>query len=125
LRFEKELVCALCMHAKMVASSHPTLTDVMTKRPCELLQMDLLGLARFRSAGGKWYVPVVVDDYSRYVWVFFLEEKGETFSFVQDLVSRLRNERHGDAIRANRSDNGFEFKNPRFRTFCHYLGLEH
>jgi transposase InsO family protein len=51
-----------------------------------------------------------VDDYSRYVWVFFLEEKGETFGFVRDLVLRLRNERHGDAIRAIRSDNGSEFR---------------
>jgi hypothetical protein len=72
---------------------------VMTERPCELLHMDLVGPARVRSAGGKWYVLVVVDDSSRYVWVFFLEEKGETFGFVRDLVLRLKNERHGDAIR--------------------------
>jgi hypothetical protein len=62
LRFEKELVFALCRHAKMVASSHPPLTDVMTERPCELLHMDLVGPARVRSAGRKWYVLVVVDD---------------------------------------------------------------
>jgi hypothetical protein len=30
--------------------------------------------------------------------VFFLEDKGETFGFVRDLVLRLRNERHRDAI---------------------------
>jgi hypothetical protein len=41
LRLEKELVCAPCRHAKMVASSHPPLTDVLTERPCELLHMDL------------------------------------------------------------------------------------
>jgi hypothetical protein len=87
--------------------------------------MDLVGPAHVRSAGGKWYVLVVVDDYSRYAWVFFLEEKGETFSFVRDLVLRLRNERHGDAIRAIRSDNGSEFRNSHFDTFCHDLGLEH
>jgi hypothetical protein len=46
LRFEKELVCASCRHAKMVASSHPLLTDVMTEHPCELLHMDLVGPAR-------------------------------------------------------------------------------
>jgi transposase InsO family protein len=67
----------------------------------------------------------VVGDYSRYSWVFFLEEKGETFGFVRDLLLRLSNERHGDAIRAIRSDNGSEFRNSRFETFCHYLGLEH
>jgi hypothetical protein len=76
LRLEKKLVCAPCRHAKMVASSHPPLTDVMTECPCELLHMDLVGPARVRSAGGKWYVLVVVDDYSRYAWVFFLEDKG-------------------------------------------------
>jgi transposase InsO family protein len=38
---------------------------------------------------------------------------------------RLRNERHGDAIQAIRSDNGSEFRNFRFETFCHDLGLEH
>jgi hypothetical protein len=104
LRFEKELVCAPCRHAKMVATSHPPLTDVMTERPCKLLHMDLVGPARVQSVGGKWYILVVVDDYSRYVWVFFLEKKAETFGFVQDHVLRLKNERHGDAIRAIRSD---------------------
>jgi hypothetical protein len=46
LRLEKELVCAPCRHAKMVASSHPPLTDVMTERPCELLHMDFVSPAR-------------------------------------------------------------------------------
>jgi hypothetical protein len=48
--------------------------------------------------GGKWYVLVVVDDYPRYAWVFFLEDKSETFGFVRDLIVRLKNERHGNAI---------------------------
>ena len=72
LEFVKDLVCALCRHGKMVASSHPPLTEVMTERPRELLHMDLIGPARVCSVGGKWYVLVVVDDYSRYAWVFFL-----------------------------------------------------
>jgi hypothetical protein len=37
----------------------------------------------------------------------------------------LRNERHGDGIRAIRGDNGSEFRNSNFETFCHDLGLEH
>jgi transposase InsO family protein len=87
--------------------------------------MDLVGPTHVRSASGKWYVLVVVDDYSRYAWVFFLEDKGETFGFLRDLVLRLRNERHRVAIRAIRSDNGSEFRNSRFETLCHDLGLEH
>jgi hypothetical protein len=87
--------------------------------------MDLLGPTFVRSAGGKWYVLVVVDDYSRYAWVFFLKEKWETFGFVRDVVLRLRNERHGDVVRTIHSDNGSDFKNSHFETFCHDLGLEH
>jgi transposase InsO family protein len=76
--------------------------------------MDLFGLARICFAGGKWYALVIEDDYSRYAWVFFLADKGETFGFVWDLILRLKNERNGDAIRAIRSDNGSEFKNSHF-----------
>jgi hypothetical protein len=72
--------------------------------------MDLVGPTRVHSMGGKWYILVVVDDYSWYAWVFFLEEKGEMFGFVRDLVLRLKNERHRYANRAIRSDNGLEFK---------------
>jgi IS30 family transposase len=57
--------------------------------------------------------------------LFFLEEKGGMFGFVRDLVLSLRNERHKDAIRAICSDNGLEFKNSHFETFCHDFGLEH
>jgi transposase InsO family protein len=87
--------------------------------------MDLVGPARVCSAGGTWYVLVIVDDYCRYAWVFFLADKGGTFGFVRDLILRLKNERHGDVVRAIRSDNGSEFKNSYFETFCRDLGLEH
>jgi transposase InsO family protein len=87
--------------------------------------MDLVGPACVCSVGGKWYVLVIMDDYSHYAWVFFLADKGETLGFVRDLILRLKHERHGDVVRAIRSDNGIEFKNSHFETFCRDLGLEH
>jgi transposase InsO family protein len=109
----------------MIAASHLPLTSVMTERPWELFHMDLVGPARVCSVGGKWYVLVVVDNYSRYAWVFFLADKGETFGFVRDPILRMKNERHGDVVRAIRSDNGTKFKNSHFKTFSRDLGLEH
>jgi transposase InsO family protein len=125
LKYQKDLVCSPCRHGKMVAASHPPLTSVMTERPCELFHMDLVGPAHVCSVGGKWYILVIVDDYSRYAWVIFFADKGETFGFVRDLILRLKNDRHGDAVRAIRSGNGSEFKNSRFETICRDLGLEH
>jgi hypothetical protein len=86
----------------MVAASHPPLTSIMTERPCELFHTDLVGPAHVCSVGGKWYVLVILDDYSRYSWVFFLADKLETFGFVRGLILRLKNERNGDVVRAIR-----------------------
>jgi hypothetical protein len=57
-------------------------------------------------SGWEMVCPCDHDDYSCYTWVFFLADKGETFGFVRDLILRLKNERHGDVVRAIRSDNG-------------------
>ena len=125
LKFEKDLVCHPCHHGKMVAASHPPVNQIMTSAPGELLHMDVVGPSRVMSVGGKWYCLVIVDDFSRYSWVFFLKSKDEVFSFVKDLVLRLRNEIPQGTMRAIRSDNGTEFKNTHFETFCSSLGLEH
>jgi hypothetical protein len=69
----------------MVASHHPLVTEVMTVRPCELLHMDLVGPARVRYAGGKWYVLVGVDDFSQYACMFFLRRKGRHSVLVEIL----------------------------------------
>jgi hypothetical protein len=66
LKFESDLVCAPYHHDKMIVVSHYLVNTVMTKHPGHLLHMDTIGPSRVRSMGGKWYVLVIVDDYSRY-----------------------------------------------------------
>ena len=66
LKFEKNLVCAPCRHGKVVAAPHPPVSLVMTERPGELLHMDTVGPSRVRSKGEKWYVLVIIDDFSHY-----------------------------------------------------------
>jgi hypothetical protein len=106
LKFEKDLVCHPSHHGKMVATSHSTVTKVMTSQPGELLHMDIVGLARVCSFEGMWYVLVVVDDFSRYSWVFFMKAKNETFTHAQYFILRLQNEVPNNAMRAICSDNG-------------------
>jgi hypothetical protein len=40
--------------------------------------MDLFGPVAYLSIGGSKYALVVVDDFSRFTWVFFLQDKSET-----------------------------------------------
>jgi transposase InsO family protein len=82
--------------------------------------MDTIGPSQVRSMGDKWYVLVIIDDYSRYSWVFFLENKVELFKHFRSLALRLNNE-HPYCLKAIHSDNGTEFRNASFDQFC----LEH
>jgi hypothetical protein len=120
LKFESDLVCAPCRHGKMIDASHSPVNTVMTERPGQLLDMDTISLSRVRSMGGKWYVLVIVDDYYRYSWVFFLESKDEVFENFWSLAWRLNNE-HPNCLKVIHSNNGTEFRNVSFDQFC----LEH
>jgi hypothetical protein len=104
----------------MIASSHSPDNTVMTEHPGQLLHMDIVGPSRFCSMGGKWYVPVIIDDYSHYSWVYFLESKDEVFEHFWSLPLRLNNE-HPNCLKVIRSDNRTEFRNVSFDEFC----LEH
>ena len=62
---------------KQVKSKHPSVTEVQTSRPLELLHIDLMGPTRVQSFGGKKYILVVVDDFTKYTWVVLLRDKVE------------------------------------------------
>jgi hypothetical protein len=66
LKFESNLVCALCHHGKMIAASHSLVNIMMTEQLGQLLHMDTVGSSRVHSMGGKWYVLIIIDDYSHY-----------------------------------------------------------
>ena len=46
-----------------------------TERPLELLHMDIFGPVSYISIGDNKYGFVIVDDYSRFTWVFFCVKK--------------------------------------------------
>jgi hypothetical protein len=50
----------------MIIASYSLVNTVMTERPGQLLHMDTIGTSQVRSMGDKWYILVIVDDYSRY-----------------------------------------------------------
>jgi hypothetical protein len=123
LKFESDLVCAPYRYGKMITASHSPVNTVMTEHPEQVLHMGTIGPSRVRSMGGKWYILVIVDDYSRYSWVFFLERKDEVFEHFQSLALRLNNE-HPIYLKAIRSDNGPGFRNASFDEFWLEHGID-
>jgi hypothetical protein len=78
LTFSKDRVCRACTEGKMHEPPHPSKTIISSKRVLELLHTDLFGPTYHASLGGKKYYLVIVDDYSRYTWVYFFKHKYET-----------------------------------------------
>jgi hypothetical protein len=61
-----------------------------TSRPLELLHMDIFGPTTYASAGGNLYCLVIVDDFSRYTWVFFLHDKSEVASIFKKFAKKAQ-----------------------------------
>jgi hypothetical protein len=95
-----------------------------TDRPLELLYMDLFGLIAYISLGGSKYCLVILDDYSRFTWVFFLQEKSQTQDTLKGFLRWAQNE-FGFRINKIRSDNGTEFKNSQIEGFLEDEGIKH
>jgi hypothetical protein len=89
----------------MITTSHSPVNTMMTEQTEQLLHMNIVGPSRVRSIGDKWYVLVIIDDYSRYSCVFFLERKDEVFEHFRSLALRLNNE-HPNCLKAIHSNNG-------------------
>ena len=51
---------------------------------------------------------MIVDDYTRYTWVFFLVDKSDLFATLKSFVNGIHNE-FKTTIKRVRSDNGSEF----------------
>jgi transposase InsO family protein len=95
-----------------------------TDRPLELLHMDLFGSIAYIRIGESKYCLVIVDDYSRFTWVFFLQEKSQTQDTLKIFLRQAQNG-FGLRIKKIRSDNGTEFKNSQIEGFLEEEGIKH
>ncbi|KAJ9536026.1 LOW QUALITY PROTEIN: hypothetical protein OSB04_un000809 [Centaurea solstitialis] len=121
-RYTKVSLCSACEKGKQTRASFKSKQMSSISSPLQLLHMDLFGPVNVQSIAGKKYTLVIVDEYSRYTWVFFLRSKSdapeEIFLFVRKM-EKLNNL----SVRSIRSDHGTEFKNSTLETFFDQKGI--
>jgi hypothetical protein len=115
--FEKDRPCVACQ-------AHQSKNVMSTSRPLELLHMDLFGPVAYLSIGGSKYGLVIIDDFSRFTWVFFLQDKSETQETLKRFLRRAQNE-FELKVKKIRSDNGSEFKNLQVEEYLEEEGIKH
>ncbi|GKE86535.1 putative ribonuclease H-like domain-containing protein, partial [Tanacetum coccineum] len=70
----------------------------------------------------KIYCLVVIDDYSMFMWVFFLATKDETSGILKSFITGIEN-LVDHKVKVIRCDNGTEFKNKEMKQFCEMKGI--
>jgi transposase InsO family protein len=109
---------------KQVANIHPTKAFMSTSRQLELLHMNLFGSISSASVGDTLYYLIIIDDYSRYTWVFFLQEKSRVASISKKFAKKAQNEFYCK-IKKIRRDNDKEFDNTNIHEYCDEVGIKH
>jgi hypothetical protein len=95
-----------------------------TTKLLEMLHMDLFGPITYISIGGNKYGLVLIDDYSHFTWVLFLQDKGETQEVLKKFLKRAQNE-FDAKVKRIRSDNGTEFKNTQVKDYLNEECIKH
>jgi transposase InsO family protein len=122
--FEKYRPCAACQAGKQVGSTHHNKNVMTTSRPLELLHMDLFRPVAYLSVRGSKYGLVIVDDFSCFTWVFFLQDKSETQGTLKRFLRRAQNE-FELKVKKIRSDNGSKFNNLQVEEYLEEEGVKH
>ena len=114
--FQKNKVCEACQVGKQIKNSFKNKNFISITKPLELLHMNLFGPSRTPSLEEKFYVYVIVDDFSKYTWVLFSSQNNESFYEFSKFCNKVQNEK-GFAITCIRSDYGWEFENVDFENY--------
>jgi hypothetical protein len=122
--FEKDRPCCAYQAGKQVRTHHHAKNIMTTTRSLEMLHMDLFDPVAHISIGGNKYGIVIVDNYSHFTWVFFLQDKSETQKVLKKFLRMVQNE-FDAKVKKIRSDNGTEFKNTQVEDFLDEEGIKH
>ncbi|GAQ79929.1 hypothetical protein KFL_000420010 [Klebsormidium nitens] len=120
----KEKVCEPCILGKQTRLPFQNSYSHSSRKPLELLHMDLCGPLPVKSKGGSRYILTVTDDVSRCSVVKFLLEKSQAKSAIIGIVKQLENQLDS-RVKEFRTDRGGEFLNKELAQFCSEKGIVH
>nr|GEW95975.1 retrovirus-related Pol polyprotein from transposon TNT 1-94 [Tanacetum cinerariifolium] len=103
------------------ASYKSKLVNFVSK-PLHTLHMYLFRPTSISSLNHKWYCLVVIDDFSRFTWTFFLRTKDETSSIFKNFITKIENLKDLK-VKIIWCDNGGDFKNKEINDFCTKKGI--
>lgn len=122
--FSKDKICSACQIENKVRSTFKNKGCIASAWCLELLHMDLFGPILAMSLGGMKYTLVIIDYYSRYIWIIFLKTNYQTSPHLINTLKHLQNEKSSTIYRI-RNEQGMYFANISLKTYLDDFGIKH
>nr|GEZ21996.1 putative ribonuclease H-like domain-containing protein [Tanacetum cinerariifolium] len=90
--FKNDHSYVACKKGKQHKAFYKTKPVSSIDQPLFRLHMDLFGPTFVKSLNKKSYCLVIIDDYSRFTWVFFLATKDDTSLILKTFITGLENQ---------------------------------
>nr|GEV82595.1 retrovirus-related Pol polyprotein from transposon TNT 1-94 [Tanacetum cinerariifolium] len=121
--FTNDNSCVACKKGKQHKASCKSKTISSVDQPLFRIHIDLFGPTFVKSLSKKSYCLFIINDYSRFSWVFFLASKDETTPVLKTFIIGLEN-LLSLKVKVIRCDNGTEFQNSDLNKFCGLKGIK-
>ncbi|KAK0608121.1 hypothetical protein LWI29_025797 [Acer saccharum] len=113
--------CECCVLGKQHRISFNTAQHT-SKQILEYVHSNLWGPSKVPTHGGNRYFLSLIDDHSRKVWIYLLKSKDQAFESFK-AWKRLAENQTSKKLKVLRTDNGLEFCNMEFNSFCDDQGI--
>ncbi|GJZ88107.1 retrovirus-related pol polyprotein from transposon TNT 1-94 [Tanacetum coccineum] len=123
-KYTKDYLCPSCEQGKSKKKPYKPKPVPNSQNRLHILHMDLYGPMRVESINGKQYILVIVDDYSRYTWVYFLRSKDEAPEVIIKFLKQIQVLLQAPIIIV-RTDNGTKFLNEVLKAYFKDFGITH
>ena len=113
--------CQVCVESKY--AKHPYKSVARNSYPLELIHTDICDMKSTPTRGGKKYFITLIDECTRYCYVYLLNGKDEAIDAFRQYKTEVENQLDRK-IKMIRSDRGGEYESP-FAEICLESGIIH
>src|SRR4051812_25018517 len=115
--------CHSCVQSKQPRKPHKA-AEERNLAPLELIHSDLCEMNGVLTKGGKRYFMTLIDDATRFCYVYLLQSKDEALDYFKIYKAEVENQLERK-IKRLRSDRGGEYFSNVFDEFCEEHGIIH
>ena len=117
-----EQLCDGCLVGKQKRNPFPYEANFRASKVMDLMHGDLCGPITPATPAGNQYFLLIVDDYSRFMWIVLLKTKDQAFEALKKVKVAAEVEAEAK-LKALRTDRGGELRSKRFNAYCEEHGI--